>query len=144
MRKVLGIGAVMVCVLISTLVTAQETHQKQLFINLTSPSVDRAGMAIEFSTKVMEMKQLPATIFLNTQGVSIANVETESPMHASGKTIRQMLSHFMDKGGKVYICPMCMKNIGHFDPSKLMEGVVTAGKPTLDALFADGTKVMSY
>lgn len=128
----------------ASLVLAQESAQKQLFINLTTQDTIRAGMAIEFSTKVMKMKQMPATIFLNARAVGIAQKGQESPMHASGATLQEMLKGFMAKGGTVYICPMCMKNVGKFKADQVIPGVTIAGKDTLDALFADGTKVMSY
>ena len=120
-------------------------EKQQLFINLTSADVNRAHMAIEFSTKVMALKQIPASIFINTEAVKIANVNAPYPRHSNGDSVRKMLKKFIENGGKVYVCPMCMKNVGFFTKKELIEGVEIAGKTNLlEDLFAEGTRVMSY
>ncbi|MCG8532673.1 MAG: DsrE family protein [Desulfovibrionales bacterium] len=120
-------------------------EKKQLFVNLTSADVNRAHMAIEFSAKVMELKQIPVSIFINTEAVKIANMNAPYPRHSNGDSVRKMLKKFIEDGGRVYVCPMCMKNIGHFKKTSLIQGIEIAGKENaLEDLFAEGTKVMSY
>jgi sulfur relay (sulfurtransferase) complex TusBCD TusD component (DsrE family) len=46
---------------------------KSLFVNLTSNEMNRAAMAINFSTRIRTQKQIPVTIFLNVDGVRLVN-----------------------------------------------------------------------
>ncbi len=144
MKKVIPLFFVLIWTFTTFPALGQGPSGKQLFINLTSKDLARAGMAIEFSTKVMKVKQIPATIFLNSHGVNIAHMGVSSPVHATGRTLREMLNTFLENGGQVFICPMCMKHVGKFKEDQVMPGVRIAGKEMLDLLFADGSKVMSY
>ncbi|THB74833.1 MAG: hypothetical protein D3926_21250 [Desulfobacteraceae bacterium] len=118
---------------------------KSLFVNLTSNDMDRAAMAITFSTRVRTQKQIPATIFLNVDGVRLVNRNIPGSTHVSGKTLQEMLIAFMAAGGKVIACPMCMKNVGGMKKTDLIDGVVVGGSDvTWPALFADNTTVLNY
>lgn len=46
---------------------------QKLFVNLTSDEMNRAAMAIGFSSKVLQEKKIPVTIFLNVEGVRLAD-----------------------------------------------------------------------
>lgn len=128
----------------STTAFASDSEQK-LFVNLSSNDMDRAAMAIGFSTKVRTQKKIPVTIFLNVDGVRIADKNIPGHKHANGKTLQEMLTHFMAAGGKVIVCPMCMKHVGGMTKDDLMEGVGVGGPDvTWPALFADDTTVLSY
>lgn len=131
-------------VLCSPMLMADEDQQK-LFINLSSDEINRATMAISFSTRVLKQKNIPVTIFLNVEGVRIADTSLPSHQHASGKSPRDLLKEFMQAGGRVIICPMCMDNVGGIDKQQLLEGVEMGGPDvTWPALFADDTTVLSY
>lgn len=118
---------------------------KSLFVSLTSNDVNRAAMAVQFATRVKKEQQIPATLFLNVDGVKLADTTIPSPMHVSGKSISTMLENFMAAGGKVIVCPMCMKNVGGISKPDLIKGAVIGGSDiTMPALFADGTTVLSY
>lgn len=123
---------------------ASETG-KSLFINLTSNEMDRAAMAINFGTRVLDQKKIPVTLFLNVDGVRLVNRNIPSGTHVSGKTLHKMLADFMAGGGHVIACPMCMKNVGGMTKADLLDGVVIGSShETWPALFADGTTVLSY
>ena len=116
-----------------------------LFVNLTSDDLDRAAMAINFSTRVRQQKNIPVTLFLNVEGVRVADKRIPEKKHATGKSLKQMLDNFMQAGGKVIVCPMCMKNVGAMTKADLVPGaVVGASDVTWPALFADDTTVLSY
>jgi predicted peroxiredoxin len=116
-----------------------------LFINLTTSDIDRAAMAIGFATKVLNGTEKPVTIFLNTQGVRLADTHIPENTHKSGKTVHQMLQKFMDDGGVVLICPVCMKNVGGLSEEEVLPGI-TIGTPeyTWSAMFAENVTVLSY
>jgi predicted peroxiredoxin len=132
-------------VLLGAGTTFGEAPQKSLFVNLTSNEMDRAAMAITFSTRVRIEKQIPVTIFLNVDGVRLVNRHIPGSTHVSGKTLQEMLSAFMAAGGTVIACPMCMKNVGGMKKTDLIEGVVVGGSEiTWPALFADNATVLNY
>lgn len=119
--------------------------KNSLFVNLTSNEMNRAAMAINFSTRIRTQKQIPVTIFLNVDGVRVVNRHIPGNTHVSGKTLQEMLTAFMAAGGKVLACPMCMKNVGGMKKEDLLEGVVVGGSDvTWPALFAEDTTVLSY
>ncbi len=128
----------------TTQVLASESGAS-LFVNLTSDDLDRAAMAINFSTRVRQQKKIPVTLFLNVEGVRIADKRLPEKKHANGKSLKEMLGNFMQAGGKVIVCPMCMKNVGGMSKADLVSGaVVGSSDVTWPALFADDTTVLSY
>jgi predicted peroxiredoxin len=119
--------------------------KKSLFVNLTSNEMNRAAMAINFSTRILTQKKIPVTVFLNVDGVRVVNRHIPGNIHVSGQTLQQMLTAFMAAGGKVLACPMCMKNVGGMKAEDLLDGVVIGGSDvTWPALFEEGTTVLSY
>jgi len=129
---------------LSSSVFASDSEQK-LFVNLSSDDLNRAAMAISFSTKILTQKKIPVTLFLNVDGVRIADGNIPEHKHASGKSLKEMLSTFMAKGGRVIVCPMCMKNVGGLNKEDLIPGVeVSSSGAVQSALFAEGTTVLSY
>ena len=123
---------------------AAEMDQK-LFVNLSSDDLNRAAMAIGFSTNVLTKKKIPVTIFLNVEGVRIVDKNIPENKYVNGKSLKQMLSEFMKAGGKVIICPMCMNNVGGMKKEEVLEGVQIGGPDvTWPALFAENTTVLSY
>ena len=122
-----------------------ETDGEKLFVNITSDNIDKAAMAISFSTKIRMEKKIPVTIFLNVEGVRIADKNIVGHNHSTGKSLKEMLAGFMQSGGKVIVCPMCMKNVGGLTKDDLIDGVVVGGSEvTWPALFAKNTTVLSY
>lgn len=120
-------------------------EQGSLFVNLTSNEINRAAMAVNFAHRVLLKKKIPATIFLNVDGVRLVNKNIPQHQHANGKSIHQMLQTFMADGGKVIVCPMCMKNVGGMSKNDLLDGVLIGGpNTTWAALFAEKVTVLSY
>jgi predicted peroxiredoxin len=122
-----------------------EADQPSLFVNLTSAELNRAAMAISFATRVRLEKQIPVTIFLNVEGVRLADLRIPAQTYASGQTPQEMLVGFMEAGGTVIACPMCMQNVGGLSEDQLLDGVVVGGSDvTWPRLFADDATVLSY
>ncbi|MEN8234901.1 MAG: hypothetical protein ABFR89_08290 [Actinomycetota bacterium] len=116
-----------------------------LFVNLSTDDIDTAAMAIGFSTKVMANTGKPATIFLNVYGARLADINIPQSTHKSGSTLQEMLGMFMDAGGTVLLCPVCMKNVAGLAEDEILPGVII-GKPEFvyAALFAEDVTVLSY
>ncbi len=144
MIKRLSAFLVLFMVLASNMAFSADSGQK-LFINLTSDEINRAAMAIAFSTKILQEKKIPVTIFLNVEGVRIADKNIPENKYANGKSLKEMLASFIKAGGRVIICPMCLKNVGGLSKDDLIDDV-EIGEPdvTWPALFAEDTTVMSY
>ena len=117
--------------------------EKSLFINLTSDQTDRAVMAIALATMVQADEKIPATIFLNVDGVRIADKRLPQKKNAEGKDPQQMLAAFIEAGGTVFICPMCMTNVGGMSSEDIVTGIALA-KPetTFPAMFKDNVTVL--
>lgn len=129
---------------LSTGVALAEGSQK-LFVNLSSDELNRAAMAISFSSKILTEKKIPVTIFLNVDGVRIADKGIPENRHVSGKSLKEMLAAFIAAGGRVIVCPMCMANVGGMNKDDLIPGVEVGGpEVTWPALFAEDTVVLSY
>lgn len=116
-----------------------------LFVNLSTDDMDTAAMAIGFSTKVMANTGKPATIFLNVYGARLADVNIPQNVHVSGNTLQEMLGMFMDAGGTVLLCPVCMKNVAGITADEVLPGLII-GKPeyVYAAMFAEDATVVSY
>jgi predicted peroxiredoxin len=144
LMKKMSTFLVLLLVLTSNVAFSADSDQK-LFVNLSSDDLNRAAMAIGFSTKVLQEKKIPVTIFLNVEGVRIADKSIPEHKHASGKSLKEMLAGFIKGGGRVLVCPMCMKNVGGLSKDDLIDGVEVGGPDvTWPALFAAGTTVLSY
>jgi predicted peroxiredoxin len=122
-----------------------QDDQPSLFVNLTSDEMNRAAMAISFSTRVRTEKQIPVTIFLNVEGARLADTGLPPHRHVSGQTLQEMLTDFMAAGGQVIVCPMCLKNVAGITAAAVLEGIaVGSSEVTWPPLFADDVTVLSY
>ncbi len=148
MRSTTRFGAVLAMILCAAamiLPSQASAAEEKLFVNLTSDEMNRAAMAILFSTKVRSEKKIPVTIFLNVDGARIADTNIPQHQHLSGMTLQQMLQAFMQQGGRVILCPMCMKIVGGMSKDDVLEGVEIGGPDvTWPALFAEDVTVLSY
>jgi len=137
---------IVLVVLLSVLVALPASASgKKLFVNLTSDDTNRAAMAVGMATKILKKQKIPVTIFLNVEAVRLADKTIPQNKYANDKTVTEMLLGFMKAGGKVIMCPMCMKNVGGMEKSQMIPGIVMGGPDvTFPALLADDTTVLSY
>lgn len=119
-----------------------DENGKKLFVNLISDDLDRAAMAVSISSKVLTSEKIPVTIFLSAQGVRWVDKNIPQNKYVNGKTMHQMLKGFMEAGGQVILCKMCMENVGGMTKEEVLEGVKLSG--ALSALFADNTTTLTY
>jgi predicted peroxiredoxin len=118
---------------------------KKLFVNLSSDETNRAAMAVSLATMVLQTKKMPVTILLNVDAVRLADKHIPQNKYANDKTVTEMLSGFIKAGGKVIVCPMCMKNIAGMSQDDLISGVIMGGPSvTFPALLDKDTTVISY
>jgi len=122
----------------------QAESPKRMLTSVSTADVNRAAMAIKFTHAAMKDQGVAATLFFNVDGVRLVNKNIPSPTYPNGESIQTMLEKFMQDGGKVLACPMCMKNVGGMTGADLMSGVYAEPGAGQKAMFADGTLVLSY
>lgn len=115
-----------------------------VFTNVTTADVNKAAMAIKFTHNIMKKKGLKATLFFNVYGVALIDKTKPSPIYPTGESIADLLQKFMDDGGKVIGCPMCMKNVGGMTNDDLLPGVQSSPGLGVEAAARPNTLVLSY
>lgn len=142
-RRILK-SAMLLAVAVACLVGAA-LAEEALMINLTQSETSRAAMAVFLAETMMTEKGLHAAIFLNVDGVRLADKHLPGNTYVDGQTVQQKLQSFMKAGGKVYVCPMCMKNVGGMEEGDLIAGAqVATVEAVYDALYEYDTRVLSY
>lgn len=116
----------------------------KVFTNVTTADVNKAAMAINFTHTIMKKKGVEATLFFNVYGVALIDKTKPSPIYPTGKSVAEMLKAFMDDGGVVIGCPMCMENVGGMTKDDLMAGVTASPGMGLEAATTANTLVLSY
>lgn len=121
-----------------------DADKRTFFYNITTDDTWAAGMAAGQANKALEAGH-DVVLFLNVRGVYLASTERrQDTFAAAGHTPQELLQAAMDKGGRVIICPMCMKQAG-MSMSEVIEGVERGGPDvTFKALNDPHTVVLSY
>ncbi len=123
---------------------AQAGENGRLFINLTTDDTWKAVMALNFALESQKVGK-KVTIFLNVRGVHLGIRKAKLPKDPyTGKRIQDIIKTFIAKGGKVYICKMCMKIAGYTE-DLLVRGI-KLGEPRLvfKEFYDTNTKVITY
>ncbi len=110
-----------------------------LFINMTADDGHRALMAISFGRNQLERGH-GLTVFLNDRGVAVAS-KTNAARYPEQQ---KLLAAILAKGGTVFVCPMCMKQYGVKEADLLPGLKVSNPALTGPALFAPGTRTLSW
>ena len=147
MVRIFRFLAVVGCLLLPTLFTlpaAADTVGKTIFYNLTTDEAWTAGMALGQATKALESGYRIA-VFLNVRGVLLASKAFHSDTWAGAdKNLQDMLRTVLARGGRVIVCPMCLKKVG-LGVSDVIDGAELGGPDvTLKTMTADDTVVISF
>ena len=127
-------------------VSAQAQENAPLFINLTNDDPWKASMAAFFATNfALKQGHKPVVIFVNVQATSLfskskADVRSEQ----FGRTVHDMYREFSAAGGKVLVCPVCMKAIGIKEGDLIDGAEVATIKSVNDVLFRPDAKTMAW
>lgn len=125
---------------------AQAQEKGALFINITNEDPWKVSMAAFFGTQfALKQGHGPVVLFVNVQATPMfrkdrAGVRAEQ----FGKTVHEMLAEFRAAGGKIQVCPVCIKALG-IPATELVEGAEVASvKSVNDVLFRPDTKTLSW
>jgi len=143
MKRVLCLTLLVFVLGVATAYAGPAGYSK-VFTNVTTADVNKAAMAINFTHNIMKKKGVEATLFFNVYGVALIDKTKPSPIYPTGQSIAEMLQAFMDDGGVVIGCPMCMKNVGGMSNGDLLAGVSAAPGMGLEAATTADTLVLSY
>ncbi len=117
---------------------------KELIINLTSDATadpHPSLMAINFATKAVE-SGLDVTVFMNVHGVKLASKDA-ADIAFNDQNLHDKITAFIEKGGKVLACPMCMKIHG-IDADNLAPGIEVSGSNIMMTKLRENPTVFTY
>ena len=116
----------------------------ELIINLTSDATadpHPSLMAINFATKAVE-SGLDVTIFMNVHGVKLASKDA-ADIAFNDQNLHDKIAAFIEKGGKVLACPMCMK-ISGVEAENLVPGIEVSGANIMMTKLQENPTVFTY
>lgn len=138
----------MVVVALMALAAPLASHAEDkgtLFVNVTSEDPWKVSMAAFFATQFALKQGHPAVMFVNVQATPVFHKnKAELRCEQFGRTVHDMLREFQAAGGKVLICPVCMKATG-IAAADLIEGSEVATVKSVDeVLFRADTKTLNW
>lgn len=125
---------------------AQASPDAPLFINVTSDDPWKVAMSAFFGTQfALKQGHKPVVLFVNVQAVPLfTKAKAALRSEQFGKTVQEMVQEFQAAGGKVLICPVCMKALGIAE-ADLMAGAEVATVASVNAiLFRPDTKTLAW
>ena len=113
-------------------------EKNPLFTHITSDSVHKSTMALQFSNK-MQKKGHHVTIYLTDTGVRVASKNL-----GQFKKAQMIIADLVKNGANIYICPMCMKEYG-VEGEDLVKGLKVGNADLLEkALFAPNVSTINW
>lgn len=102
-----------------------------------------AHMALALANNLAD-HQAKVTLFLDREGVRLADkrVPTESLIWA-GETIEEQMTHFVEAGGAVLLCPGCSSNAG-ITEADVRPGATIATQDQVAEVIMAADKVVDY
>ncbi|HMO16545.1 MAG TPA: DsrE family protein [Oligoflexia bacterium] len=104
---------------------------------------DKATVAFVVANAALGSEQ-DTLVFLSIEGVRLAVKGYADDIHEEGfSPLKELMSSFIEGGGKVYVCSPCFKKRGYQD-TDIIEGVTIVGGAKLVEFLSDGTPSISY
>lgn len=124
----------------------QASADAPLFINVTSEDSWKVSMAAFFGTNfALKQGHKPVVMFVNVQAVPFfTKAKADVRNEQFGKTVQEMIKEFQSAGGKVLICPVCMKALKLGDGDLIAGAEVATVKSVNDILFRPDTKTLNW
>ncbi len=114
------------------------------FGNLTTDNVMKASKIIRMLVQVKD-RGIDTVLFLNIDGVKIADNNYTEVCPVTEKPISAILKNYLNKGGKILIGPDCMKVAG-VKKDNIIEGITIVTDPDIlfNILLKDNVRIISY
>lgn len=137
MRWLHKLPVALVAVVLLAATAPRAAAAESVFVNLTSDEAQRVTMCLNFATSLVKDGQT-VTLFLNVDAVRLASTKV-----AALAEQRAALEAFVKAGGKVIVCPHCMK-VRQVAEGDLMKGLVMGGDGAGRQAFLASTRSISY
>lgn len=117
--------------------------QPKFLINWRDGADDAERATITLILAVTSSKSHETAIFVAAEASSLLLRGAAEAVQAPGyEPLAKLLSDFVANGGKVWLCPACVK-AKDIDATQLIDGVEIAGAPRTMAYLADGATVLA-
>jgi len=119
------------------------TENQKILINWREGADDPEKATITLILAVTSSKSCETAIFVAAKASELVLKGAVDGISAPGyEPLADLLKAFLANGGKLWLCPACVKAKG-FSESDLIEGVEVAGAPKTMAFLAEGAQVLA-
>lgn len=106
-----------------------------------NPSLATTGMVV---ANAAVASGLDTMVFMSDEGARVAMKDEVTKINEAGfSSMEELVTNFIEAGGKVWACSPCVKRRG-FTEEDLIEGATIVGGAKLVEFLADGTPSVSY
>ncbi len=146
LSKQLLVAWILGFMLLSGSVFAESDQSNELLIELSSAQMSKVRRAFNVGTKMRQIQEIPVTINMSLGSVQYAskNFPKAQMIKVRDQSVSDLIQEFIEAGGVVYVCPMCLQGHG-MSETDLLSGIKVGG-PTviLPLILKDGVKTLSY
>lgn len=119
-----------------------ESNEKYL-INCQEGANNIERATISFILAVTSSKTNETAMFVTSDAVALCIAGAAEGLTAPGyEPIANLIKDFVANGGKIWICPACIK-AKNISPDDLISGAEVAGAPRTMAFLASGAKILA-
>ena len=119
------------------------TSNQKILINWREGANDPEKATITLILAVTSSKTCETAIFVAAEASDLVRKGGAGAVQAPGyEPLADLLEAFLANGGKVWLCPACVKAKG-IDEGELVDGVEVAGAPRTMAFLAEGAQVLA-
>ena len=121
------------------------TEQKNL-VNVNSRGFDDERSSVAWSiANTAIASDMDVTMFLVAAGVDWVRIGAArvAQLNPLDPTMNDMISNFLDNGGRILVCPPCAKMRGYTEES-LIDGATIAGAPVMLVEINAGAATLSF
>lgn len=125
---------------------ARAQDKAPLFINLSTDDPWKVAMAAFFGTNFgLKQGHKPVIVFVSVQATpAFHKRQAAARSEQFGRSLHEMYREFIDAGGRILVCPVCMKATG-MAKEDLFEGAEVATIQAVnDVLFRPETKTLAW
>lgn len=122
--------------------TSTERPQK-ILINWRDGASDPEQATVTLILAVTSSKSCETAVFVAAEASELVRKGAADGIQAPGyEPLADLLQAFLANGGRLWLCPACVKAKG-IDEAQLLDGVEVAGAPRTMAFLASGAQVLA-
>lgn len=122
--------------------TSTERPQK-ILINWRDGASDPEQATVTLILAVTSSKSCETAVFVAAEASELVRKGVADGIQAPGyEPLADLLQAFLANGGRLWLCPACVKAKG-IDEAQLLDGVEVAGAPRTMAFLASGAQVLA-